>query len=114
LSSYSSYNAKIISLSDNSYSESGNINDISGKNVCYQVSFTLIKSGNYNVSVSINNNLIPQIEITVNSSTADYIKSITNIISRKSNYVVGEYIQFNIVYYDINENLVDTDSTFQY
>ena len=82
MSSYSSYNAKIISLSDNSYSESGRINDISGKNGCYQVSFTLIKSGNYNVSVFINNILIPQIEIT---STADYTKS----INRKSNYVVG-------------------------
>ena len=98
MSSCSSYNAKIISLSDNSYSESGNINDISGKNVCYQVSFTLIKSGNYNVSVSINNILIPQIEIIVNPFTVDYTKSITNIISRKSNYVVGEYIQFNILF----------------
>ena len=65
--------------------ESGRINDISGKNGCYQVSFTLIKSGNYNVSVFINNILIPQIEITVNPSTADYTKS----INRKSNYVVG-------------------------
>ena len=77
---------------------------------CYQISFSLIKSGNYNVSVSINNILIPQIEIIVNPFTADYTKS----INRKSNYVVGEYIQFNIVSYDINENLVDTDSTSQY
>ncbi len=61
---------------------------------CYQISFTLIKSGNYNVSVFINNILIPQIEITVNPSTADYTKS----INRKSNYVVGEYIQFNILF----------------
>ena len=65
---------------------------------CYQISFTLIKSGNYNVSVSINNILIPQIEIIVNPFTVDYTKSITNIISRKSNYVVGEYIQFNILF----------------
>ena len=65
---------------------------------CYQISFTLIKSGNYNVSVSINNILIPQIEITINPSTADYTQSITNIINRKSNYVVGEFNQFNILF----------------
>ena len=61
---------------------------------CYQISFTLIKSGNYNDSASINNILIPQIEITINPSTADYTKS----INRKSNYVVGEFNQFNILF----------------
>ena len=59
---------------------------------CYQISFTLIKSGNYNVSVSINNILITQIEITVNPSTADYTKS----INRKSNYVLDNI--FNLIF----------------
>ena len=62
---------------------------------CYQISFSLIKSGNYNVSASINNILITQIEITINPSTADYTKSITNIINRKSNYVVENI--FNLI-----------------
>ena len=36
LSSFNSYKAEIILLSDKSYSESGSISDISGKVGCYQ------------------------------------------------------------------------------
>ena len=43
--------AKIISLSDTSYSESGTLSDISGMEGCYEVSFTPIKSGTYNITI---------------------------------------------------------------
>ena len=106
--------AKIISLSDTSYSESGTLSDISGMEGCYEGSFTPIKSGTYNITITINNILIPQIKIVVNPSNADYTKSIVIITNLKSSYVVGEYIQFQIISYDINDNLVDTDTTSEY
>ena len=114
LSSFNSYKAEIILLSDKSYSESGSISDISGMVGCYQASFTPIKSGTYNISISIDNILIPEIEIVVKPSVADYTKSIATILNVKSSYIVGEYIQFKIISYDINENLVDTDTSSQY
>ena len=42
LTSMNEYSAKIIALSDSSYSENGTLSDINGKEVCYEVSFTPI------------------------------------------------------------------------
>ncbi len=42
LTSMNEYSTKIIPLSDSSYSENGSLSDISGKEVCYEVSFTPI------------------------------------------------------------------------
>ena len=104
-----------ITNSDNSYSETGTITDISGKDGCYEVSFTPTKAEEYITYISLDNDLIPQLTFTATAETTPLASKCQAVITNiQSKYVAGEYIKINITSYDQYDNLIYSDTTTSY